>query len=448
MTVARSDNLKKLATLAASKRTGLVLIFVLWVLVILAVMVVALALDTRLDSAVRLAAADRVTARWLARAGVARAIAEILADHNQTDSPHDRWYNHEEIFDRAPLPGGSFTVFADRFLEKNQSAYGVIDEASRLNLNTATREMLLALPNMTATVAEQIIEFRRRRSALGDNPDQVIPADFPSVNSASPSGFLTVRELGLLEQMTGELLNGEDTNFNGVLENQENDGAYLPPWDNQDHRLDRGLLGYVTVYSRDYNQSAAGVKRLNINTVPPEILREQLGLHVCYVNWIMQNRDFISIGNLLDETYSKEDTDPTLLEDPKKSVPPDVSTFRRIADQITVTDLAVIPGRININTAPEAVLRTLPDLNAALARNIVESRPPETGYLSIADLLKLDEVSLEQFIKIAPFITIRSNVFTVRCEGVAERTGLKHLIEAVVERTPEGAAVLYWKESR
>ncbi|MCP4709340.1 MAG: helix-hairpin-helix domain-containing protein, partial [Planctomycetes bacterium] len=250
MIVDHPDNINKCAIRDASQRTGLVLVFVLWVLVILAVMVVALALDTRLDSAVRLAAADRVTARWLARAGVARAISEILADNNQNDGPNDSWYDNEDIFDRAPLPGGSFTVFADRFLEDNQSAYGVIDEASKLNLNTATREMLMALPEMPATVADQIIEFRQHRSDLLDNLDQLIPNESLTAVSSSSSGFLTIRELGLLKEMTDELLNGEDTNFNGILENQENDGAYLPPLDNQDRQLDRGLLCYVTVYSR------------------------------------------------------------------------------------------------------------------------------------------------------------------------------------------------------
>ncbi|MCP4712886.1 MAG: general secretion pathway protein GspK, partial [Planctomycetes bacterium] len=194
--------------------------------------------------------------------------------------------------------------------------------------------------------------------------------------------------------------------------------------------------------------SADGVKRININTVPSSVLQEQLGLHICYVNWIMKNRDFAGIGDLLKDTANKEDTDPGLLQDPDKSIPMDVASFRRIADKITVTDLDVIPGRININTASENVLLALADMNPSLGRNIIDSRPVETGYLSVADLLKLDEVTIEQFIKIVPQITVDSNVFTIRCNGIAERTGLKHGIEAVVERTPAGVAVLYWKESR
>ena len=49
---------------------GVALVVVLWVLVVLAVLAVGLARNTRLDNSVRLTAGDRVTARWLARAGV------------------------------------------------------------------------------------------------------------------------------------------------------------------------------------------------------------------------------------------------------------------------------------------------------------------------------------------------------------------------------------------
>ena len=51
-------------------REGLVLVLVLWVLMMLAVLAAALALNTRLDNAVRAAGADRVKARWRARGGV------------------------------------------------------------------------------------------------------------------------------------------------------------------------------------------------------------------------------------------------------------------------------------------------------------------------------------------------------------------------------------------
>jgi len=58
--------------------------------------------------------------------------------------------------------------------------------------------------------------------------------------------------------MTTEILYGEDTNLNGVLDPNENDGDVSLPTDNRDGRLDAGLLEYVTVYTRQPNTGSDG----------------------------------------------------------------------------------------------------------------------------------------------------------------------------------------------
>ncbi|KPK76219.1 MAG: hypothetical protein AMJ79_07575 [Phycisphaerae bacterium SM23_30] len=428
------------------------LVLVLWVLVILAVLAADLALDTRLDSSVRLWGADRVRARWLARAGVNRALSEIAADTSSTDAVGDHWFDNPDAFDEVLLAGGSFTVYADRFKDNNSCAYGVVDEASKVNLNTATREMLRALPGMTEARAEAIVNLRQQRQqdpAVGFEEALAGQPAYP--RGLSRGGFNTIRELGWVDQMTHILLYGEDTNFNGVLENNENDKDNLPPEDNGDKILDRGILSYVTVYSFEYNRDGAGLKRLNINFAERQTLQSKLGLHSCYVNWILKNRGggFAGIAHLLDDTVSKEDTDPGELLDPKKSVPLDAATFRRIADNITVTDAEVICGRININTASQTVLQALPGVDSALAERIIERRGSRAeGFSSIAALLTMDEIDIEHFQKLAPLITVRSNVFTIRSMGRAEGTGIKHYIEAVAAREGRDLTVLYWKENR
>ena len=60
-----------------NRQRGLVLIVVLWVLVLLALLVLTLAQNTRLDNAVRASGKDRITTRWLARAGVYQAMDTI-----------------------------------------------------------------------------------------------------------------------------------------------------------------------------------------------------------------------------------------------------------------------------------------------------------------------------------------------------------------------------------
>ncbi|MFC1782455.1 helix-hairpin-helix domain-containing protein [Planctomycetota bacterium] len=432
-------------------REGLVLVLVLWVLVMLTVLAATLALNTRLDNAVRAAGADRVKARWLARAGVYRAFSEIAADAGLTDAESDLWFDNKEAFEDIALPGGTFTVYADRFKDMNSYAYGVLDEASKVNINTATREMLLALPDMTDTLADAIIDLRQQRQQNRPGAlEKTGLEDTPREPASSQPALYTIRQLGWAEQMTREFLYGEDSNFNGILENNENDGEYLPPADNYDGILDRGLLSYVTVYSYECNQDGTGNKRLNINTADQQILQGQLSLHICYVNWILKNRasGFAGIANLLDQTTSKEDTNPGALIDPKKSVPLDVATFRRIADRIGVSDAEIIPGRININTASAPVLQTLPEVELSLAERVIEQRKtlPE-GFISIAEILTMEEITIELFKKLAPLITVRSNVFTVRSCGWTERSELKHHIETVVARSPRGLSVLYWKEN-
>ncbi|MBA7687564.1 hypothetical protein ES703_96028 [subsurface metagenome] len=63
----------------------------------------------------------------------------------------------------------------------------------------------------------------------------------------------TIRELLLVRGVTGRLLYGEDTNQNGQLDSNERDGDRSPPDDNEDGRLDKGLIEYLTCYSYDKN---------------------------------------------------------------------------------------------------------------------------------------------------------------------------------------------------
>ena len=60
--------------------------------------------------------------------------------------------------------------------------------------------------------------------------------------------------------MTTDLLYGEDSDLNGILDPNENDGDYSAPTDNRDGKLDVGLLAYFTVSSRE---SMSG--RTNVN---------------------------------------------------------------------------------------------------------------------------------------------------------------------------------------
>jgi len=87
----------------------------------------------------------------------------------------------------------------------------------------------------------------------------------------------TVRELLLVRDVSKELFFHEDTNGNGLLDPNEDDGNASPPMDNADGRLDRGWLAWITIYSYESNTNSLGSKRLNIKTADAAALSQTLG---------------------------------------------------------------------------------------------------------------------------------------------------------------------------
>ena len=450
----------------ANRQRGIVLIVVLWVLVLLALLALTLAQNTRLDNAVRASGKDRITARWLARAGVYQAMDAIAGDMGFTDYTHDGWYDNEDAFKDVELEQGRFSVYADRWESPGSLTKGVCDEASKLNLNTASREALMSLPEMTEELADAILDWRDNRNVTTTKKKNVaIDTEKKTVEIRLPGRvFQTIRQLALVEGMNAEILYAEDVNLNGYLETNENDGEAREPYDDKDDILKRGLLSYVTVYSFDRNQDKIGRPRINLNTADDSTLATELQLEEGHVNWILerQERGFESIADLLEDTVIQTKEFASEVKGARKTAEgiaakkkvikaPDWKTFRRIADRITVTDDAIIPGRININTAGREVLMTLPGVDATLTEGILEKRESEDypeGFTSVAEIFSVPGMKREIFKQIAEQITVRSNVFTIRSCGQAERTGMRHYVEAVVARTHSDLTVLYWKEGR
>ncbi len=478
----------------------MVLVLVLWVLVVLTLLVLALAHNTRLDNTIRQTARDRISARWLARAGVQRAVSFLNDDDGRTDSPDDFWYDSETLFKESPLADGHYTLQADRFLPGNNCAWGVVDEAAKLNINTATAESLAKLPEMTEALAEAIVNWRT--SSDSERPaDSVDPGELMTTPAkSSRRRLLTIRNLLQIEGVTPEVLYGEDLNLNGLLETNENDGDLTAPPDNKDGVLDRGLLAYVTVYSFDNNIDGYQRERVNINLAAAAELMDLLELSEGNANWIEENRGggFLSIAEILPDGASLEgaadieiDDAPDLSTDsgttpeiapqsvstlktktlaqPKAAAgdqqkatgsadeekpiePLDTTTFRRIADRITTIEAEKIPGLININTASLDILKTLPELKREMAEKIIDRRQVlQEGFTSVAELLTVEDMSVSLFKQIAPLVTVRSNTFTIRSIGRVERSGLSHQVEAVVIRQSSPSAPIYWiywKENR
>lgn len=418
----------------AFMKRGLALIIVLWLLVVLAVSAVFVMQAVRLENAARQIACEQVQARWLARAGVQQAIAALLQDVGATDNESDPWCKGGNSFKEVSLVGGTYSVYRDYSGEDTDTlGDGVRDEASRLNLNTATEKELMRLEGVMPEIAAELLRERDRR----------------------PYGSL--REIAQRTDLSLELLYGEDRNLNGRLDENEDDGDLRPPEDNQDGRLDRGLLAWLTVYSYERNVDGLERNRININTATYDILHQELKLSSPMVRWVLRQRGagFTGIADLLvDEAAAKASGNAGVKAVADEQQPLDVlpltqKEFLRMVDRITITDEEIIPGRININTAPREVLATLPGLDESLAQRICVWREtlPE-GFKTIGDLLDLPDMTIERFKRLAPRITVRSNVFTIHSLGRTSATGMRHEIEAVIDRGADPDKLLYWRETR
>src|SRR2546429_9032450 len=117
-------------------------------------------------------------------------------------------------------------------------------------------------------------------------PREVAPNFFPGGRSANPTRpggaephppprltppylcknapFETVDELRLVYGAYLDILYGEDVNLNGVLDPNENDGDVSPPSDDQNGRLDPGILEYVSVYTHEPSTTTNGTARVNV----------------------------------------------------------------------------------------------------------------------------------------------------------------------------------------
>ena len=398
---------------------------------------------SRLNMKMATAAADEVRCKWACRAGTESAIAILNEDLRDSDCLLDLWSDNDEDL-------------TDIVLERCQYSVRVVDEAGKLNVNTVTREQLMALPYMEEHIADAILDWRDRNDTPQDEGAEAGYYENLTIPYTIRNGLLrTIRELLQVKGVTEELLYGEDTNLNGLLDYSEQDGELSPPADNGDEYLDEGWIAYLTCYSYDKNVDAAGNKRININEAGERQLENQLQIKGSQAKWIVENRGggYKSIAEIINDKSPKQargnsGNNAGDGSGNNEAEPVDLSTFSQIADRITISGEEKMPGKININTAPEEVLMALfggDEQARQLALTVIADRSSLLyGFQSIADLMDKESMSVEKFKAIAEQITIRSDVFTIQCLATADVSGASLRTECVVDRSASPCAILYW----
>lgn len=389
-------------------RRGSVLIIVLWICLGL----IALTLYFANSMSSELRAADNRASDTAARLAVAGGIR--YASYVLTNFGTGGKVPFIEDYKAEALPVGEATFwFVGRNndqLPTTEPYFALIDESSKLNLNTATRGMLEALPGMTPEVADAILSWRSanaQNAAAADNTYAQL--DPPRRNKAGT--FETIDELRLVDGATLEILLGEDTNRNGVLDANEDDGETTAPRDNQDGQLLAGILEHVTVYSRLPATSANGGRRVNIRTPQsrqPQQIRQRLtqrGIEAQRVVQIMQRiGDQESYGSLMDFML---DTDMTAEE------------WALVHTDFTATTSTngTQTGLVNVNTASETVLACIPGIGLENASTITAYRLSHPDVLTSFAWLK-EVLTPADARRAGPYITDQSYQFSADIAAV------------------------------
>ncbi|HTQ51536.1 MAG TPA: hypothetical protein VMJ12_12555 [Candidatus Acidoferrales bacterium] len=364
---------------AGSRRSrGSVLIIVLWVCIGL----VSIALYFANSMTYELRASDNRAsglATDQAIEGAARYVSTILALYATNGVvPATNLYASAAVpvgdarfwlIGRDPSgPSSSSTLSAGPY-------YALVDEGSKLNLNTVNTNVLSYLLNMTPDIAQAIVDWRSTNSS-GAYAMDYAQLDYPEKNAP----FETVDELRLVYGTTMDLLVGDDLNLNGVLDANETNST-------GSSGLNSGLFDYTTVYTREPNFHSDGTLLTNVDQATANDLRalfESAGVNNASVLAdAIGNRRGGTIRGLLDfclicriQGMSSAD-------------------FAKIADDVTSTTDAYIRGRVNVNTADATILAALLmgvglDQNTAsgTAQSLITYRQQNPGNLgSVAWLI-------------------------------------------------------------
>lgn len=283
------------------RRRGAIFITALGIIVILSGLMLVFAQNMRTEA---LASANRLS--YIEADAVEQGAEQwvmALVDQYKTDA----WDLVQIPAEQIQVGNGYFWLIRPDDDTDQEQDYGIIDECSKLNLNTVTSTQLLSLPTpMTQDVADAIEDWRKPASqATTDGAETDYYQSLPEPYSCKNAPFETVEELFLVKGITPQLLFGLDLNRDGVIDQSERDAQGTSSMFSGAPNESRGIYRYLTAYTtgeqslgivaarnRRGRVAAAGpapVGRVNVNTAPEAVLMA-LGLPQSQADTLIQQR--------------------------------------------------------------------------------------------------------------------------------------------------------------
>jgi len=172
--------------LGLRKEKGVILIVTLWIVAILSLFAVTIGRQASISIKLTSYDVDKRKAYFIARAGAMRALSEKSIEYktgmsSDIDAFSQSWANNKDLFLRRKFGGGYYTVgYEYPALEKSEEKplmlYGLMDEQSKININTAAEDTLENLlisfgidEDDALSIAGSIIDWRDQDNEIASS---------------------------------------------------------------------------------------------------------------------------------------------------------------------------------------------------------------------------------------------------------------------------------------
>lgn len=215
--------------------------------------------------------------------------------------------------------------------------------------------------------------------------------------------------------------------------------------------------------------------KLNINLVPQDFLDRLPGMDEALVATICDWRDPDTIPSFLgaEQSYYQNLNPPYLCKDGFLDIIEELLLVKGMTSELFygevingsdtfssqlqpgLCDLLTVysDGHINLNTAPLAVLQTIPGVRVETAEALVQFRTgpdgtdgteDDTPFTDLTQLKDVPEITDYEYYQLRSIGTLTSRVFTIKSTAVLIKERAKQTIVVVAERAQGTTRILSW----
>ena len=444
-------------------RRGSILITAMWVMVILGALVIVFARSMRVELA---AAANRASANQADAVELgAEQYVMGMVDNIDGEADYVLSLPGEALTLGDPTTGATAYFWLLRpSANENTYEFGITDEASKLNLNTASQAAVIQLPGITSEFADSIIDWIDADSNVtnGDGAESDYYGSLPEPYLAKNQAMETPGELQLVKGFDPSLMWGIDRNRNGVVEPGETAQGSMS-MNSNGVSSNRGIAPFITVFTAEPTTDLQGNPRVNVNSLSAGGVGGRNGVaaggrsggggrtvatggggNSAAANQLQQLlQKSMSASKAQAAATAAQTRGPfTSIFDFALKANLTSQDIRPVADELSfVTGAATsVTGLIDVATAPREVLLTLPNIQPSDVDTLIAERQT-TDTSSIAWVS--DALPMATAAKIGQYITNRSFFYSAEIVAVSPDGRAFKRVFIVVDARLSPAKIVY-----